>query len=131
MNSRRFLIFQCTFWCVSALLLFLYGLSYGHWKVALIRNIYIPVLGFFSSWFLVYLFDRYQLKELKSSLPGILLMSFTTACVLAFVVNPITYGLLGYNLSELTLTHYTQDLLYFVLFYVLWCILYLLYFVAD
>jgi DNA-binding LytR/AlgR family response regulator len=109
----------------------LYGLGYGHWQVALVRNIYVPLLGLLSSCLLVLAFDRYQLRDLGKDFYKILLASFSMACVMALVVNPITYGMLGQDLAELTLGHYTQDLLYFCLFYVLWCVLYLLYVMED
>jgi hypothetical protein len=131
MRSSRLIIFQVIFWLVSGFLLFLYGLGYGHWQVALVRNIYVPLLGLLSSCLLVLLFARYQLKDLGADLHKILLMSFSMACVMALVVNPITYGMLGYDLSDLTPWHYTQDLLYFCLFYVLWCLLYMHYVMED
>ena len=41
------------------------------------------------------------------------------------VVNPITFGLLGYEIGDLPLRNVFQDGLYFVLLYLVWSLLYL------
>ncbi len=126
--ANHFLLFQLAFWLISGVLLFLYGLSYGHWHIAAVRNIYVPLLGLVSSYFLVYMFARYKIRELKTGLAKVILLSGITAGLMAAVVNPITYSMLGHDLSALPLVSFLQDMLYFFLFFLLWSILYISYF---
>ncbi len=128
MPISRFLIFQVTFWLVSGMLLFLYSLVYGHWPVALARNIYIPSLGMVSSYLLVFLYKKYQLWDLKADFLKILVLSFIMACAMALVVNPVIYGMFGYKPVDLAFAVNFQDLLYFCLFYVWWGVLFIPYF---
>jgi DNA-binding LytR/AlgR family response regulator len=52
-------------------------------------------------------------------------LSLLGALVSALVVNPITFGLLGYEIGDLPLRKLLQDGLYFVLLYLVWSLLYL------
>jgi DNA-binding LytR/AlgR family response regulator len=52
-------------------------------------------------------------------------LSFLGGLVSSLVVNPITFGLLGYEIGDLPLRNLLQDGLYFVLLYLVWSLLYL------
>jgi len=124
-SNRDFWVFHAAYWAIVGLLLFLYGLTYGHWEVALVRNIYNPMVGFGCS----YLIRAVYNHGLPSTFPKRLLLIFVLsglgALASSLVVNPLTYALLGYDLQSLTLRNILQDGLYFLLFYLVWSLLYL------
>jgi hypothetical protein len=124
-SGRDFWIFQVTFWGLAAAALFLYGLTYGHVQVALVRNLYNPLIGFGFSVLTKTVYDNRLPSKLAWRLSLIIGLSLLGALVSALVVNPITFGLLGYEIGDLPLRNLLQDGLYFVLLYLLWSLLYL------
>ena len=124
-SGRDFWIFQVTFWGVAAAALFLYGLTYGHVQVALVRNFYNPLIGFGFSYLMKTVYDNRFPSELGWRLSLIVGLSLLGALVSALVVNPITFGLLGYEIGDLPLRILLQDGLYFVLLYLVWTLFYL------
>jgi hypothetical protein len=124
-SGRDFWLFHATFWVLAAVALFLYGLTYGHVQVALIRNLYNPLIGFGFSYLMKTVYDNRFPSELGWRLSLIIGLSVLGALVSALVVNPITYGLLGYEIGDLPLRNLLQDGLYFVLLYLVWTLFYL------
>ena len=125
-SSRDFWIFHATFWVLAAVVLFLYGLTYGHVQVAVIRNLYNPLVGLGFSYLIKTVYDTRFPSGLGQRLLLIVGLSALGAVVSAMVVNPITFGLLGYEISDLPLRNLLQDGLYFVLLFLVWSLLYLL-----
>lgn len=123
--NKPVLIFQLTFWVVAAVLLFLYGLSYGHWEVALIRNLYLPVIGLLLSSAAVPLYRHSHLDWDYKSFVIVALVCSVAALITALVVNPITFALLGEEITAIPRADFLTDMLYFVLFYLVWSLLYL------
>jgi hypothetical protein len=124
-SGRNFWIFHVTFWVVAAIALFLYGLTYGHVQVAVVRNLYNPLVGFGFSYFVKTVYDNRFPAGFGRRLSLVVGLSFLGALVSALVVNPITFGLLGYAIGDLPLRNLLQDGLYFVLLYLLWSLSYL------
>jgi hypothetical protein len=124
-SARDFWIFHAVFWFLAAVALFLYGLTYGHVRVAIIRNLYNPLVGFACSYLIRAVYENGLPAGFARRLLLIIGLSLLGALISALVVNPITYGLLGYELSELPLRTLLQDGLYFVLLYLVWSLLYL------
>jgi len=124
-SPRDFWIFHTVFWLLAAVVLFLYGLTYGHVQVALVRNLYTPVVGFACSYLIRAVYENHFPATLSKRLLVMVAMAFLGALVSALIANPITYGLLGYKLSELPVGNLLQDGLYFVLLYLIWSLLYL------
>ena len=123
--NKAVFYFQLKFWATAALLLFLYGLSYGHWEIALLRNLYLPVIGFALSTCMVPLYSRVELVWDYRSVVTVALVCSVAALVTALVVNPITFALLGEEITTLPRTEFLTDMLYFALFFVVWTLLYL------
>ena len=122
--NKQIIKFQIFYWAMAALLLFLYGLTYGHWEVALIRNLYFPVVGLILSTAMIPLYEQDIFRDPQKQW---LLMAFTSgaaAIITAFILNPITFALLGSKLSVLPLKAFSKDTLYFALFYFVWSMLY-------
>ena len=124
-SGRDFWIFHVTFWGLAAAAMFLYGLTYGHVKVAVVRNLYSPLVGFGFSYLIKTVYDSRLPSGFGRRLLLILGMSFLGALVSATIVNPITFGLLGYEIGDLSIRNLLQDGLYFVLLYLVWSLLYL------
>jgi len=114
-----------TFWVLAAIALFMYGLTYGHVQVAAVRNLYNPLVGFGFSYLIKTVYDSRFPTGLGRRLLLIVGLSFLGALVSALVVNPITFGLLGYQIDDLPLRVLFQDGLYFLLLYLVWSLLYL------
>jgi hypothetical protein len=124
-SGRDFWIFHVTFWVLAAAALFLYGLTYGHVQVAVVRNLYSPLVGFGFSYLIKTVYDSRIPSGFGQRLLLIVGLSFLGGLVSALVVNPITFGLLGYEIGDLPLRNLFQDGLYFVLLYLVWSLLYL------
>ena len=124
-TPRDFWIFHAVFWLLAAAVLFLYGLTYGHVKIAFLRNLYNPIVGFSCSYLIKAVYENLFPETLSQRLLVLVAMSFLGALVSSLIVNPITYGLLGYELSELPIESLLKDGLYFVLLYLVWSLLYL------
>jgi hypothetical protein len=124
-SGRDFWIFHVTFWGLAAAALFLYGLTYGHVKVALVRNLYSPLVGFGFSYLIKTVYDGQLPPGFGRRLLLVIGLSLLGALVSAMVVNPITFALLGYEIGDVPLRNLLQDGLYFVLLYVVWSLLYL------
>ena len=124
-STRDFWKFHAIFWTLAALALFAYGLTYGHAQVAFVRNIYSAIVGFACSFLIRAVYENHLPASTVPRLLMIAGLSSLGALVSALVVNPITYGLLGYDIGNLPPVNLLQDGLYFVLLYVLWSVLYL------
>lgn len=124
-SKREFWIFHAVFWGVAGVVLFLYGLTYGHAQVAFIRNLYSPVVGFACSYLIGAIYESRFPAGFASRLLVIIGLSFGGALVSVLVLNPITFGLLGYELADLPVSSLLKDGLYFVLLYIVWSLLYL------
>lgn len=118
--TRPIIFFQILFWLAAALLLFLYGLSYGHWEVALIRNLYFPVVGLAISTAAIPFVSKIFLGAGTKALIPLVLFCAIAALITAAILNPITFALLGEEISLLPLEYLSADTLYFALFYGLW-----------
>jgi hypothetical protein len=124
-STRDFWVFHAVFWLLAGIALFLYGLTYGHAQIALVRNLYSPLVGFACSYLIRAVFENAYPATFVRRLLLIAGLSLAAALVSALVVNPITFGLLGYTLGDLPLHALLKDGLYFVLLYIVWSLLYL------
>ncbi len=124
-SNKDFWVFHTVYWVFVGLVLFLYGLTYGHWEVALVRNIYNPLVGFGCSYLIRAVYKHALPSTFLKRLSLMVFLSALGALVSSLVANPVTYALLGYELQSLTLKNILQDGLYFMLFYLVWSLLYL------
>ena len=124
-SARDFWIFHAAFWLLAAVMLFLYGLTYGHAQVALVRNIYTPLVGLACSYLIKAIYDGAYPAGFAARLLLIVGLSLAGALISSLVVNPITFGMLGYEIGDLPLPRLLQDVLYFGLLYLVWSLLYL------
>ena len=124
-SARDFWVFHAVFWALAGVVLLLYGLTYGHVQVALVRNLYNPLVGFACSYLIRAVYESRFPGGFGKRMLLIAGLSVLGALVSSLVVNPITFGMLGYKLGDLPLGSLLQDGLYFVLLYLVWSLLYL------
>ncbi len=124
-STRDFWIFHSVFWALAAIALFLYGLTYGHVRVAIVRNLYNPLVGLACSYLIRAVYESRFPAGIGNRLLLIGALSILGALISALIVNPITFGMLGYKLGDMPLRSLLQDGLYYVLLYLLWSLLYL------
>ena len=125
MTKRHFLPFQAIFWITAAVILFLYGLQFGHWHVALIRNLYFPVVGFAGSMGLIWIYRDQSFLQLPYRLVLVGLIILAAGLITSLLLNPITFALLGDDISqELGRILSTQTIM-FVIVYGAWSFMFL------
>ncbi|MCP4411240.1 MAG: hypothetical protein GY808_01505 [Gammaproteobacteria bacterium] len=123
-TPENFWVYHSSYWIFVAVVLFFYGYLYGHWEVALIRNIYIAIIGFACSYFLHNIYINYSPDKFGKRLGLVILLSLIAALISALLINPVAYSFLGYDIQDLQITNYLQHSLYYVLIYIVWSLLF-------
>ncbi len=124
-KERAFWIFQVSFWAVAGLALFVSGLWQMNWQAALARNVYFPIAGFMTSFFLSLFLPRLLKGGLVRRLILIGLVCFVMAIATTSVINPITAMQLGADFGTLDATVYFGGALNLTLVFLVWSLLYL------
>jgi hypothetical protein len=125
MPLGRLLLFQAAYWLAAAFLLFLYGLQYGHWQVAVLRHLYFPVLAFAMSFAMAatYRTDWFRAQDLPFLWAGV--VSALAALATALVLNPVTFALAESGWLHRPVRILGTDTLYFALFYFVWSLIFM------
>ena len=123
-RSGKFWRFQFSYWGIAGLVLFFGGLTHLPLGVAFVRNIYFPIAGFLTSFFLIILFEKLKFLSLTSRWVSIILSSSIVAVACTVVVNPITYTQLGNELASIPMTMVFAGVSNFILYFLLWAALY-------
>ncbi len=126
MTASRYWTFSIVFWVIAALLMFVNALRIDHWDQVLIRFIYFPILGVLltAAKTLIYQSDAFRRLPHWAGIVLVLVMSGIAAVMIASVLNPITYLLLGLDLIERHYELMSTGLLYFGLLFLLWSLLF-------
>lgn len=126
MTTRRFLIFNISFWLVAALILFLNALpkAQGHVHVAITRYIYLVVIGLLVTSALTLIYKSAWFEHSAHRLSQALLLSGFSAILTALILNPLTYLMVGANIHTVPYEIFSTGTLYFALFYFVWSVLY-------
>ena len=106
-------------------MLFLYGLSYGHWEIALIRNLYFLLVGFLLSSSMTLFYGQRAFRRFGHPILLVGLASGLAALLTAAMLNPVLFSLLGRPVAQMPFEILSTDTLYFGLFYFVWSLLYL------
>lgn len=125
MTTRHFLSFQATYWITAAVILFLYGLQFGHWHVALIRNLYFPVVGFAGSTGLIWIYRDQAFLELPYRWALVGLICLGAGLITSLILNPITFALLGDDISQELGRIFSTQTIMFVTAYGAWSFMFL------
>lgn len=91
---------------------------------AIIRNIYLGVIGFVVSYVLALFYRQYLIERFRQLIWPVLGMSYLAGVFCTISVNPITFGQLGVPLSDLTSGQLFSGSLNFALVFALWSTIY-------
>jgi DNA-binding LytR/AlgR family response regulator len=127
MTPRRFLFFTISFWLVAAIVLFINSLptSNSHLEVAYTRYIYLMIIAMLISSALTLIYKSSWFQGSTRKLLWTALISVLAALLMAAILNPILYLMLGMKLDQVHLEILITGTLYFTLLFLLWSALYL------
>jgi DNA-binding LytR/AlgR family response regulator len=127
MAPRRFLFFNISFWLVAAVVLFINSLpkSKSHIDVAYTRYIYLMMIAMLISAALTLIYNSSWFQASTRKLLWSVLISVLAALLMAVILNPILYLMLGHELNQVHLEILITGTLYFTLLFLLWSALYL------
>ena len=117
--------FQVLYWGLTGLLLFLGGLTHLPFEAAFLRNIYFPIAGFLTSFFLIILFEKMRGLSYFHHWLGIITSAAVVAVLCVMVINPITHVQLGNSFNSISNSMLFAGVSNFILYYLLWASLYL------
>ena len=126
MTPRRFLFFNISFWLAAAIVLFINSLpnSNTHLDVAYTRYIYMMIVAMLISAALTLIYKSSWFQGSTRKLLWTTLISVLAALLMAAILNPILYLMLGRELHEVHLEILITGTLYFTLLFLLWSALY-------
>ena len=126
MTTRKFIIFNIAFWVLAGLVLFVENLprASSHIHVSIVRNIYLPIIGFLFSFALISFFGSAFFQHFKHRLLLLFLASTVAALITAVLLNPITYLMLGRNAQITSQEILSTGTLYFLFIYFIWSVIY-------
>ena len=119
-RSKQFWMFQATFWSVAGIALFISGTTQMPLFDALVRNLFLFLAGFMSSFFLAMAIDELRwLPMLRLRLTSYLLAYFVAVfCVV--VINAISYTLRNVGLADMSFGQWMSGALNLGLIYAFW-----------
>ncbi len=127
MTPRRFLFFNISFWLVAAIVLFINSLpkSHSHVDVATTRYVYLVIIAMLISASLTLVYKSSWFQDSARKLLWTMLLSILAALLMAAILNPLLYLMIGWELKQAHLEILTTGTLYFALLFLLWSALYL------
>ncbi len=125
-GEPRFLRFQVVFWLVAGIALLFSGLSQMQPDAALVRNIYLTIAGFLSTFFLAFIYERLFIGRFRAMLLPAIVVSVITGFLCTLSVNPITFLQLGDDRQSLTVAYIFSGAFNFSLLMLVWSLIYLL-----
>ena len=126
MTATRLVIFNLSFWLIAAVLLFAssWQKAAGHYDVAIIRYIYLVVVGLIISGVLMLVYRSDWFVQVRYRLAWIGACSAAAALATAFLINPITYLMIGYNIHAVPWEIFSTGTLYFAFLFFIWSAIY-------
>jgi LytTr DNA-binding domain len=124
-RPRYFWQFQAGFWGVTGLALFIGGLSHLPFEVALLRNIYFPIVGLLTSFFVISVLERLVYYAIKWRWIAAASTSILVSIFCTIVVNPITYTQMGNDFATIPREMIFAGVFNYALIYLLWLALYM------
>ncbi len=122
MGSRtaRFWGFQAIFWSVAGAALFLSGVTQMPVFESFIRNLFLLIAGFLSSFFLAMAIDEVRwLRTLHLRIASYAI-AYVVAVFCVVFINAVSYTLSGESLDELTFGHWFAGAMNLGLIYAFW-----------
>lgn len=127
MTTRRFLIFNLSFWLVASVVLFVnaWPNAQHHMDVAIARYIYLVIIGLLITSALTLIYSSGWFRRPARRLLRAILFSSVAALLTALIVNPLTYLMVGADINTVPYEILSTGTLYFALFYIVWSALFL------
>ena len=94
-------------------------------EAAIVRNFYLGIAGFLSTFFLAFLYERYLIRRFRSLLVPAILMSGLVGVLCTLSVNPITFLQQGGDRQSLTWSYAFSGTFNFSLVIMVWSLLFL------
>ena len=119
-RSKQFWQFQAVFWSIAGVALFVSGATQMPMLDALVRNLFLFLAGFMSSFFLAMAIDELRwLPILRLRIISYVLAYFVALfCVIA--INAISYTLLNVQLSDMSFGQWVSGAMNLGLIYAFW-----------
>ena len=135
MNARtkQFWIFQAVFWLIAGTMLLISGATQMPVLQAVIRNAFLLIAGFLSSFFLAMVIDELRwmrMLRLRVTSYG---LAYLVALFCVVVINAITYSLRGTDILAMSFGQWVSGAMNLGLIYAFWSELFIqqIYFVAE
>ncbi len=122
MNARsaRFWWFQAVFWVIAGCALFISGVTQMPFVEAFVRNAFLLVAGFLSSFFLAMAIDELRWMRMLRLRVISYLLAYAVAVFCVVVINAISFTLRGAVLAELTFGQWFSGAMNLGLIYAFW-----------
>jgi len=122
MNARtkQFWMFQGIFWAVAGAALFISGLTQMPAEQALVRNLFLLLAGFMTSFFLAMAIDELRwltMLRLRVASYG---LAYVVALFCVVVINAISFTLRGVDLSNMNFGQWVSGAMNLGLVYAFW-----------
>jgi hypothetical protein len=126
MNARLLIVFNTVFWLLAAGVLFAnaWPNARSHIGVAYVRYGYFLVVGLLTSGTIMLVYNSGWFARVRRRLPWVLLLSTAAALLMAILINPLTYMMVGRDIHAVPLEILSTGTLYFALLFLLWSALY-------
>ena len=126
MTTRKFLAFNVSFWLLAAVVLFLnsWTRAHGHLDVAITRYVYFVLIGLWTTATLTLSYKSSWFEGSSKKLLWVTILSISSGLLMAIILNPITYLMIGAGIHSVGHEILSTDTLYFALFYIVWSALY-------
>jgi hypothetical protein len=119
-RSRAFWTFQLIFWSIAGTALFVSGASQMPLDEALIRNVFLTIAGFMTSFFLAMAIDELRwLKLLRLRLSSYAL-AYVVALFCVVAINAISFELRGVDIRDITPGQWFSGAMNLGLVYAFW-----------
>jgi hypothetical protein len=124
-RSRDFWLFQAIFWLIAGLTLFISGATQMPVFEALVRNGFLLVAGFLTSFFLAMAIDELRWLQILRLRITAYILAYGVAVFCVVVINAISYGLRDVALSDMRFGQWFSGAMNLGLVYAFWAELFI------
>ena len=119
-RSRQFWTFQAIFWSVAGMALFISGATQMPLVDALVRNLFLFLAGFMSSFFLAMAIDELRWMPMLRLRLASYLLAYLVAVFCVIAINAISFTLRGVGLGDMSFGQWLSGALNLGLIYAFW-----------
>ena len=122
MNARtkQFWLFQAVFWAVAGTALFISGITQMPLGEALVRNLFLLIAGFLTSFFLAMMIDELRWLNVLRLRIASYCLAYVVALFCVVVINAISYTLRNIPLGEMSFGQWMSGAMNLGLVYAFW-----------